>query len=166
MRYLLLGAVLVFGAVLVLSSPSPVHADVGLTDAVATAYFPRTVDEGLHAIAHQRVAEISACECLDHGGKRPGTAEVLGWNVRVTNPIGHVVEQWIDSADHNAILSDRSFGRIGCAEGIVDGVHWFACVLAAGPLPAQGAPVMLLPDTALPNRADEPAAPRSRYMPT
>jgi hypothetical protein len=166
MRYLLFGAVLLLGAVLVLSTAAPVRADAGLADAVAAAYFPRTADEGLHAIAHQRAAEISSCECLDHGGRRSGTAEVLGWNVRVASPIGHVVEQWIDSAGHNAILSDRSLGRIGCAEGIVDGVHWFACVLAAGPLPAQAAPVMMLPDTALPNRTRELTAPTLRFVPT
>lgn len=150
----MLGVIAVLlGAVLVLSTARPARADGGLTDAVASAYFPRTLDDGLHAIAHQRVTEISACECLAHDGRRAGTAEVLGWNRGVANPIGHVVRQWIDSPGHHAILSDRSLGRIGCAEGIVDGVHWFACVLASGPLPAQAGgmqPVMVLPDTALP----------------
>ena len=162
MRYVLLGVVLLLGAVFILSTPGPVDGDIGLTDAVAAAYFPRTVDEGLHAIAHQRAAEISACGCLDHGGKRPGTAEVLAWNVRVADPVGHVVSQWIGSPTHNAILSDRALGRIGCAEVIASGTHWFACVLAAGPLPAQ--PVMVLPDTALP--INVAAVPRFRFVRT
>ena len=167
MRYLLLGVVLLVGAVFILSTAGPVEGDIGLTDSVAAAYFPRTGDEGLHAIAHQRVAEMSACGCLDHGGRRPGTAEVLAWNVRVANPVGHVVSQWIGSPTHNAILSDRALGRIGCAEGIASGTHWFACVLAAGPLPAQPAavqPVMVLPDTALPTNGT--AMPRFRFVPT
>lgn len=167
MRYLLLGVVLLVGAVFILSTAGPVEGDIGLTDAVASAYFPRTVDEGLHVIAHQRVAEMGACGCLDHGGRRPGTAEVLAWNVRVADPVGHVVSQWIGSPTHNAILSDRALGRIGCAEGIASGTHWFACVLAAGPLPAQPAavqPVMVLPDTALPKSLA--AAPRFRFVPT
>ena len=167
MRYLLLGVVVLLGAVLVLSTAGPVRADVGLTDAVASAYVPRTVDEGLHAIAHQRVAEMSACGCLAHDARRPGTAEVLAWNVRVANPVGHVVGQWIDSPLHDAILSDRSLGRIGCAEGIAAGIHWFACVLAAGPLPAQAAvqqSVMVLPDTALSSRTV--GGVRSPFVPT
>ena len=146
MRYFMLGAVLI------LSMAAPVQADVGLTDALAAAYFPRTVDEGLHAIAHQRVVGISACGCLEHSGMRPGTAEVLVWNVGQANPVGSAVSQWIGSPTHNGILSDRQLGRIGCAERTVAGVHWFACVLAAGPLPAPppAAPVVVLPDTAMP----------------
>lgn len=142
MRYLILGAVLI------LSMAVPVRADVGLTDAVAAAYFPRTVDEGLHAIAHQRVIEISACGCLEHNGMRSGTAEVLAWNLDVANPVASALGAWRGSSTHNAILSDRQYGRIGCAERVVAGVHWFACVLAAGPLPAP--PVLALPDTAMP----------------
>ena len=149
MRHLLLGAVLI------LSMAAPVRADVGLTDAVAAAYFPRTADEGLHAIAHQRVIEISACACLEHGGMRPGTAEVLAWNLDEANPVADGVGKWIGSPFHNAILSDRQYGRIGCAELIVGATHWFACVLAAGPLPAQAAapPVVVLPYTAMPGPA-------------
>lgn len=146
------------GAVLILSIAAPVQADVGLTDAVAAAYFPRTVDEGLHAIAHQRVVEISACGCLEHDGMRPGTAEVLVWNLGEGNPVASAVSRWIGSPTHNAILSDRQYGLIGCAERIVAGVHWFACVLAAGP-PAQAAapPVLVLPDTAMPRDTPCPA---------
>jgi len=135
------------GAVLILAMAAPVQADVGLTEAVAAAYFPRTVDEGLHAIAHQRVAEISACACLEHGGMRPGTAEVLAWNRDQADPVASALGAWRGSPTHNAILSDGQYGFIGCAERIVAGVHWFACVLAAGPLPA---PPAVLPDTAMP----------------
>ena len=142
MRYLMLGAVLI------LSMAAPVRADIGLTDALAAAYVPRTVDEGLHAIAHQRVIEISACGCLEHSGMRPATAEVLVWNQGEANPVASAVSRWIGSPTHNAILSNRQYGLIGCAERTVAGVHWFACVLAAGPLPAP--PVVVLPDTAMP----------------
>jgi hypothetical protein len=153
--------VLLLGAVFVLSTAGPVEGDIGLTDAVAAAYFPRTVDEGLHSIAHQRVAEMSACGCIDHDGRRPGTAEVLGWNVGVADPVAHVVSQWIGSPTHHAILADHAMGRIGCAEGVASGTHWFACVLATGPLPAQ--PIMVLPDTAIP--AEGAAAPGFRFVP-
>ena len=136
------------GAVLILSMVSPVQADVGLTDAVAAAYFPRTVDEWLHVIAHQRVVELSTCGCLEHNGMRPGTAEVLVWNLGEANPVASAISRWIASPTHNAILSDRQYGLIGCAERVVAKVHWFAFVLAAGPLPAP--PVLALPDTAMP----------------
>jgi hypothetical protein len=142
MRYLILGAVLI------LAMAAPVQADVGLTDAVAAAYFARTVDEGLHAIAHQRVVQISACGCLEHDGMRPETAEVLVWNRGQTNPVASALGAWRASPTHNAILSDRQFGFIGCAERIVAGVHSFACVLAAGPLSPPS--VVVLPDTAVP----------------
>jgi hypothetical protein len=159
MRYLTLGAVLLLGALLVLALARPVRGDGGLTDAVAGAYFPRTADAGLHAVAHQRVAEIGACGCLDHAAMQPGTAEVLAWNSGLASPVASAVGQWIASPTHNTILSDGSYGRIGCAEGVTAGAHWFACVLAAGPLPVQppaaqqpARPVTALPNTALPAR--------------
>ena len=81
---------------------------------------------------------------------RAGTAEVLAWNLGEANPVADAVGKWIGSPTHNAILSDRQYGRIGCAERIVGATHWFACVLAAGPLPAQAAaPPVVLPDTAM-----------------
>ena len=143
-----------FGAVLLLTTAAPARADVGVTDAVAAAFLTRTVDAQLHEVAHQRVAELSACRCLDHDGIRPGTAEVLALSEGVTNPAAHAVTQWIGSPTHNAILSNASYGRIGCADGVAGDVHYLACVLAAGPLPAQPGPVapsvISLPDTALP----------------
>ena len=56
---------------------------------------------------------------------------------------------------HHGILSNRSYGRIGCAEAVDGDTHWLACVLAAGPLPAGAgatsgsAPTVVLPDTAI-----------------
>jgi hypothetical protein len=74
--------------VLVLGVAAPVRADTGLTAAVAAAYFPRSVDAGLHAIAHERVVEISACgSCFDHDGMRAGTAEVIGYDSGYPDPI-------------------------------------------------------------------------------
>jgi hypothetical protein len=142
------------GIVLVLTTASPARADDGLTDAVADAYFPRFMDEGLHAIAHDRVAELRACNCLDHGGMRQGTAEVLYTVTLGTDPIGSALRSWADSPLHHGILSDRSYGRIGCAVTAAGDTHWVACVLAVGALPAQGgssppAGGFLLPDTAL-----------------
>jgi hypothetical protein len=69
---------------------------------------------------------------------RPGTAEVLAMNAGVSDPVANAVNQWIGSSFHRGVLSDGSYGRIGCAETVADGVHWFACVLATGPLPVQG----------------------------
>lgn len=144
MRYLVLGAVLL------LSTAGVASADGGLTDAVAGAFLVRTVDPGLHDIAHTRVAEVAAAGELTHDGMRPGTAEVLAWNEGATNPVANAVGQWIGSSFHRGILSDGSYGRIGCAELVADGVHWFACVLASGPLPVQRTSAAALPDTSLP----------------
>jgi hypothetical protein len=140
-RYVLLGIVLI------LATASPARADSGLTDAVVDAYFPRFADERLHAIAHERVAELLACHCLEHDRMRPGTAEVLYTLTLGTDPIGSALRSWADSPLHHAILSDRSYGRIGCAVTAAGDTHWVACVLAEGPLPQPGG--FVLPDTAL-----------------
>lgn len=125
MRYLMLGVVLLF------STSGVTRADGGLTDAIASSFLLRTVDAGLHDIAHARATEIAAAGSLDHDGMRPGTAEVLAWNTGEAYPIASAVSAWIGSPPHNAILSNRSYGRIGCAAVIRNGVYWFACVLAA-----------------------------------
>jgi cysteine-rich secretory family protein len=146
MRYLLLGVVLI------LSTAAPARADAGLTAAVAAAYFPRTEDVGLHEIAHQRAAELRACRCLDHSGMRPGTAEVLYTSTGYSNPVQAAIVKWTGSPTHNAILSNPSYGRIGCAATSSGDTSWLVCVLAPGPLPAgigSVATVMVLPDTAL-----------------
>ena len=164
---LLLGAMLLLGGVLLLLSPVLVRADTGLTSAIANAYFLRTVDENLHSIAHQRAAELAACNCLSHSGMRSGTAEVIAYNVGMPNPVGEVVNQWIGSPGHNALLSDTSYGKIGCAEVVSGGTHWFACVLAKGPLPAPVAapPAAILIDLPAAPPASQPAAEPSLDLP-
>jgi hypothetical protein len=166
MRYLVWGGILLFS--MLFSAAGPVRADAGLTDAVAAAFLVRTVEPGLHDIAHARVAEISAAGSLDHAGQRPGTAEVLAWNSGTPNPIGEAVEAWIGSPVHRDILSNRAYGRIGCAETVVAGVHWFACVLAPGPLPSQGGSsgTTALPDTSMSSQLVEVGGPRWRITPT
>ena len=146
---------LLLGVVLILSIAGPVRADAGLTGAVAAAYFPRTVDDGLHEIAHQRVAELLACRCLEHDRMRPGTAEVLFTVTRGSNPVQSAIAAWSRSPIHHDILSNRSYGRIGCAEAVNGDAQWLACVLASGPLPigsgttSGSAPTFALPDTAI-----------------
>lgn len=136
---------------LVLAITIPVRADAGLTGVVAASYFPRTVDAGLHSIAHQRTLEISACPtCMNHSLMRAGTAEVLAFNFGSGDPVGAAVSGWRSSAVHNGILSNASYGRIGCAQADVAGVSYFACVLAAGPLPAAPAPAPAPPAPAVP----------------
>lgn len=115
-------------------------ADDGLTGRVASAFLLRTVDPGLHAIAHDRVAELADCQCLEHDRARAGTAEVLAMNTGMPDPVGSAVQQWIGSAPHHAILADGTYGLIGCAEAVTGGTHWFACVLLPGPLPPQPPP--------------------------
>jgi hypothetical protein len=166
MRYVLLGALV--AGIIVVGTPGEVHADGGLTAAVAAAYFPRNLDGALHDIAHQRVAELRACDCLEHDGMRSGTAEVLAWNSGAGNPVAGALASWAGSALHNGILSNRSYGRIGCAELADGSTHWFACVLAAGPLPvvAAAAPAAaILPDTSLAPRMPHGAPARARLLP-
>jgi hypothetical protein len=88
-----------------------------------------------------------------HGAIPAGTAEVLGYNSGFSDPVAEVIRSWQSSPVHNGILSDRSYGRIGCAERSIGGKHWFVCVLAtcgwtgrAGASTGGGAS---LPDTAM-----------------
>jgi len=153
---------LVLAIALALAITSPVGADGGLEGAVAGSYFPRSVDAGLHAIAHQRVLEISACpNCFTHALMRAGTSEVIAYNFGSADPVGDAVRGWRGSSTHNAILSNGSLGSIGCAQALVGVTSFFVCVLAPGggavafapaaPVaqavaPAGGAP-LALPDT-------------------
>lgn len=146
---------LVLAIALAVAVTSPVSADGGLTGVVAGSYFPRTVDAGLHAIAHQRVLEISACpNCFTHALMRAGTSEVIAYNFGSADPVGDAVRGWQGSSAHHAILSNGSLGSIGCAQALVGVTSYFACVLAPGggavalapAAPAGGAP-LALPDT-------------------
>jgi hypothetical protein len=167
MRYVMLGVLIAI--ILVLATAGQVRADGGLTSAVAAAYFPRNADATLHDIAHQRVAELRACRCLEHDRMRSGTAEVLAWNVGVANPTATALTAWAGSALHHGILSNTSYGRIGCAELADGSTHYFACVLAAGPLPTGGtaaAPAgLMLPDTAMGPEPLEGTPLRGRLVP-
>jgi hypothetical protein len=145
---------LVLAIALALAITTPVSADGGLTGAVAGSYFPRTVDANLHAIAHQRVLEISACPgCFSHALMRAGTSEVIAFNFGSADPVGDAVRGWRSSAPHNAILSNGSLGSIGCAEAVVAVTSYFVCVLAPG-----GGAVALAPAAPAP-AAPGPAAP-------
>ena len=153
----LLAVIVVAPVVARIPTVGPAAADDGLTGAIAAAYFPRYIDADLHAIAHERVAELAACDCLDHDGMRSSTAEVIAFNSGASDPVGTVVTQWQESPGHDAILANRSYGRIGCAELVAGGTHWFACVLTWGELPPEGAVqaapqqgAALLPNTAMP----------------
>lgn len=136
------------GLALVLSIAAPASADGGLEGAVAATFFPRTGDAGLHAIAHQRVLEISCSGCFNHNLRHSGTAEVIAYNYGQGDPIGSAVAGWRNSSTHNRILSDPSLGRIGCAAAQVGDTHFFVCVLAAGPLPAPPPAVAAAPAAA------------------
>jgi hypothetical protein len=145
---------LVLGIALALALASPVSGDGGLTGAVAGSYFPRSVDANLHAVAHQRVLEISACpSCFTHALMRAGTSEVIAYNFGSADPVGDAVRGWQGSAPHHAILSNGSLGSIGCAQALVGVTSYFVCVLAPG-----GAAVALAPAAPAPV-APAPAAP-------
>jgi hypothetical protein len=124
MRYFLMGVILV------LVAATPVRGATELTDGVNARWFPRSPSTTLHAIAVERVLEISRCgQCMTHTLQRRNTAEVLGYNAGYTDPIRQVIRAWAQSAIHNAILSGRDLHRIGCAHRVVSGRHYFACVL-------------------------------------
>ena len=136
---------------------------------LAVTGIARAVDPGLTAIAERRAAETATDATFSHAGMDPCCAEVLAWNLGVSDPARSAVEQWQGSPSHWAILSDPSLTRIGCGHAVgPDGRHEFACLLAPGydqpavepagvarspkPTPAGSTPAggaTTLPDTAM-----------------
>lgn len=94
----------------------------------------RGVDPGLTEIAEQRAQETATDATFNHDSMRPGTWEVLAWNLNYPgDPARRAVEQWQGSAGHWEILTNASLTRIGCGHAVgPDGRHNFACVLAQG----------------------------------
>jgi hypothetical protein len=143
---------IVLALVLGLLLPAPVAADADLEAAVASATIFRSHDAALHERAHQRVLQIVTD--FDHCCLSAGEAEVVGWNAGFDDPVTAMVDGWLRSADHRDIIVDPDYTRIGCAETVADGRHWFACVLSVGNVPDSQTPE---PDPqtpgALPNTA-------------
>jgi hypothetical protein len=148
--------VVAVGIMLALLRPQPVLSDETLTSLVNAAYGARTEDAEMHDIAHQRAVEIASD--WSHNGMRPGTAEVLAYNSGFADPVSKAVSQWQGSPAHHAILSDPSYTRIGCAEYVTDGTHWFACVLATS--------VATEPEPSAPTAPAPPASNGSGPAPT
>lgn len=150
---------IVVGLLVLLALPSPVSADDNLTALINAAFLPRAESFDLHDIAHQRAVEIATD--FSHRGQRSGVAEVLAFNQGFADPVAHVVDQWLGSPDHNAILSDPAYTQIGCGSfTAADGTYYAACVLRATPVetPAQRPLPTPAPDpvTVLPNTAVRP----------
>lgn len=95
----------------------------------------RPVDPELTSMAQHRVIEIQSN--FSHDGFIPGTAEILGKNSGMTNPINSIVEGWLGSSTHRAILLDPYWARIGCDIEISDNTYWFVCLF----WPADGQPL-------------------------
>lgn len=157
---------IILGMLLLLPiTTSQVSADSDIINAVATQYFDRIEDAGLHAIAHQRAIEIVSD--WSHNQRRGWTAEVLAQNFGVIDPATQVVTQWLGSPDHHNILSDPYWTHIGCASHVENGIYYAACVLThVEPItvvvptvpkpilvpvltPVYPVPVILLPNTAM-----------------
>jgi hypothetical protein len=143
---------IVLALVLGLLLPAPVAADADLEAVVASATIARSHDAALHERAHQRVLQIVTD--FDHCCLSAGEAEVVGWNAGFSDPLSAMVDGWLRSADHRDIIVDPDYTRIGCAETVADGRHWFACVLSVGPTPVSptSTPAPTVPG-ALPNTA-------------
>jgi hypothetical protein len=160
-----MAVIVLLGTAIALLRPSPVLSDVDLTQAVNSAFLPRTEDPALHELAHQRAIEASVN--FSHVGAT--TTEVLAWNQGFADPVSTAITQWLESPAHLAILVDPRFDAIGCGSVTTsDGRYFAACLLSAGEpvevartpnpqpvgaIPTAGATpapsVVLLPNTAL-----------------
>ena len=140
---------------------------------VAATGIPRTVDPDLTALAEKRAVEITTVYSHRYlqelnNGKWLLWAEVIGYNGGFDDPVAAIVDGWMASPEHAAILTDRRFSHIGCGATQAATRWYFACILAdsAGtavvppepPVPAPTPPdvrpsvppaVTTLPDTAV-----------------
>ena len=155
--------------VMILALVAPVGASTPLTDRVNAAYGARSVSAEIEAMAAVRAQQISVNFC--HCATPYGYSEVIAWNRGEADPIGKLVDQWIGSPPHNAILSNFGAASIGCATYVSGAATYGVCLLpwpgtqnsnaaAAQPLvvtPAPPAPapaptptpVTILPNTAM-----------------
>lgn len=118
----------------------------------------RGVDVELTAIAERRVVEIQSN--FSHDGMDPRYYEVLAYNEAGPE---RAVQQWVGSPSHAAIIFNPDLTRIGCAIDVDNtGLMWYACVLTTAPAqappapaaPESEAPVVMLPDTAMPHEEE------------
>ena len=140
-----MAVIVLLGTAIALLRPSPVLSDVDLTQAVNSAFFPRTEDPALHDLAHQRALEASVN--FSHVGAT--TPEVLAWNQGMADPVSTVIAQWLESPAHLAILSDPTLTAIGCGSVTTsDGRYFAACLLGSSApviVPAPPAEVPYVP---------------------
>ena len=141
-------AVVLIGTVIA-ANPKPVLSDPDLTALVGSTFLPRTESADLHSIAHQRVIEIQSD--FSHNGAT--TTEVIAWN---TVGMERLVQQWVESPPHNAILSDPTLNLIGCAWDFDGSRYWGVCTLGIG----------TVQPTVQPAPTPVPAAPAPQPTPT
>jgi len=85
-----------------------------------TTGIPRTVDADLVALAETRAAETTVTYAhrdlleLDNG-RWQAWSEVLAVDPGTLDPAAGLVQQWMGSPNHRAILTDPRYDAIGCA---------------------------------------------------
>lgn len=129
---------------------------------VAATGIPRPVDAELTALAAARAAELTASGEFEHrplieldNGRWDGWGEVIGLST-YDDPLAGIVDDWMASPSHRAILANADFESIGCATAW-SGERLFAvCVVAdrrgavaETPAPPVAPPITMLPDTAV-----------------
>lgn len=153
---------LLCGAVLVLGGTAPVSSAELLEPGIEAATgISRTVDAGLQARAAVRAVQIQTdfghC-CLAYG-----EAEIIAWNSGYSDPISQLIQGWLGSPTHRAIMFDRSYDRIGCGTSYLAPRTYGVCLFAdsggsvSPPAPAPGgstpAPAPTLAPEVIPNTA-------------
>ena len=131
-----------------------------LAIAVATG-IARPVDPMLTDLAQQRAMEISTN--FEHISLNlPYTwGEVIGWNRFAPDPVAYIVQGWMNSPEHAAILNDPRYDHIGCGINQVEDTYYFVCILAdenapkahipKAPTAPIKTPIPLVPNTAIDN---------------
>lgn len=137
---------------------------------LAVTGIPRTTNADLSALAELRVAEVAAAGTLSHryldeldNGAWDGWGEVLALSEGDNDPTSEIlvglVDAWMGSPTHRAVLVDPDFESIGCA-AVWSGIRLYAvCVLGdatdsppsrTSPQPAAATPTpVMVADTAV-----------------
>ena len=132
---------------------------------VAATGIPRTVDADLTALAQQRAIEITTVYSHRYlqelnNGKWLLWGEILGFNGGFDDPAAAIVDGWMTSPEHRAILTDPRFDSIGCGATQVLTRWYFACILADAPGTATAEP----PPPTQPTQPPASAAPTEPPM--
>lgn len=109
-----LGTIALAGLLLFTAGPERLSAAETLEPMVESVTgITRTVDATLQARAAVRAVQIQTD--FSHCCLKYGEGEIIAWNAYYADPIGQLIQGWLGSPSHKAMMFNPVYDRIGCA---------------------------------------------------